>query len=170
MTRKNDDFFSYALVSLRTCFLTHLFSYALISLLQKCDGKEGWRRRITKKDDDFSPNALVSLHTCVPTYSFHYFKKMMARKDDEEGWQGRMMTSLPMYLSLYILDFSPLHLYISQKNIPLRYLSEIVHLSKYAVCHPQLSQYAGRKLTYQLDAINALPLCGSQPCYQYWLE
>ena len=40
-----------------------------------------------------------------------------------------------------------------------RYLSEIVHLSR---CHPRLLQYATRKLSCQLNAIDAPPLCGSQ--------
>ena len=44
-----------------------------------------------------------------------------------------------------------------------RYLSEIVHLSRR---HPQSSQYATRKLSCRLDAIDAPPLCGSQPCHQ----
>ena len=51
----------------------------------------------------------------------------------------------------------------SRKNISLKYLSEIVYLSRR---YPQLSPYATRKLSYQLDAINAPPLCGSQPHHQ----
>ena len=44
-----------------------------------------------------------------------------------------------------------------------RYLSEIVHLSRR---HPRSSQYATRKLSCRLDAIDAPPLCGSQPRHQ----
>ena len=44
-----------------------------------------------------------------------------------------------------------------------RYLSEIVYLSRR---HPRLSQYATRKLSCRLDAIDAPPLCGSQPRQQ----
>ena len=44
-----------------------------------------------------------------------------------------------------------------------RYLSEIVHLSRR---HPRLSQYATKKLSCWLNAIDAPPLCGSQPRHQ----
>ena len=69
---------------------------------------------------------------------------------------------LPTHSSPYALVL-PLRPCTSQKNIPLRYLSEIVHLSRR---HPRSSQYAIKKLSYRLDAINALPLCGSQPRHQ----
>ena len=50
--------------------------------------------------------ALVSLHTCFPTH----------------------LSSYALVLLLCLCT--------SRKNIPLRYLSEIVHLSGHAVCHP----------------------------------
>ena len=80
-----------------------------------------------------SPYALVSLCTCLPTHLFSY--------------------------ALVLL----LHLYTSRKNIPLKYLSEIVHLSRR---YFQLSWYAMRNWSYWLDAIDASLLCGSQPCHQ----
>ena len=73
-----------------------------------------------------------------------------------------LRTYLPTHSSLYVLIIS-LRLCTSRKNIPLRYLSEIVHLSRR---HPRLSQYATRKLSCRLDVIDAPPLCGSQPCHQ----
>ena len=84
----------------------------------------------------------------------------------EERWRGRMMISLPTHLSPYVFDFLPLCLCTSRKNISLRYLSEIIHLSRHAVCYPRSSQYAARKLSCWLGAINTPPLCGSQPCHQ----
>ena len=78
--------------------------------------------------------------------------------------------SIPIHLSFYALDFSLLCLCTSRKNNLLGYLSEIVHLSKYAVCHPQLLQYTARKLSCWLDAIDAFSLCGNQPCHQYSSE
>ena len=78
-----------------------------------------------------------------------------------------LRTRLPTHSSLYALNFAPLRLCTSRKEIPLRYLSEIVHLSRHAVCHPRSSQYAMRKLSCWLDVINALPLYGSQSCHQY---
>ena len=107
---------------------------------RKGDGEEGWRGRMTRKDNDFFPYALVSLRTHLSTH-----------------------------LSPYAL-VSPLRLCTNRKNIPRRYLSEIVHLLRHAVCHPRLSQYVARKLSCRLDAIDAPPLCGSQPHYQYWPE
>ena len=65
-------------------------------------------------------------------------------------------TRLPTHSSLYAL-VSPLRLYTNRKNIPFRYLSEIVHLSRHAVCHPQSLQYAARKLSCRLDTTNLLP-------------
>ena len=78
-----------------------------------------------------------------------------------------LYSQLPTYLSLthsspYVL-ISLLRLCTSQNNILLRYLSEIIHLSGHAVCYPQLSQYAARKLSCWLDIIDNPPLCGSQP-------
>ena len=75
---------------------------------------------------------------------------------------GVVVSSLPTNSSPYALVL-PLHPCTSRKNIPLMYLSKIVHLSRR---HPQLSQYATRKLLCWLDAIDAPPLCGSQPCHQ----
>ena len=76
-----------------------------------------------------------------------------------------LRTRLPTHSSPYALIL-PLRPCTSRKNIPLRYLSEIVHLSRHEVCHPRSSQYAARKLSCWLDAINAPPLCGSQPRHQ----
>ena len=78
-------------------------------------------------------------------------------------------TCLPTHLFPYALVL-PLRLCTSRKNIPLRYPSEIVHLSGNVVCHPQLLQYAVTKLSCQLDAIDALLLYSSQPYHQYWPE
>ena len=72
-----------------------------------------------------------------------------------------LRTHLPTYSSPYALVL-PLYSYTSRKNIPLKYLSEIVHLSRR---DPQLSKYVTRKLSCWLDAIDAPPLCGSQPCH-----
>ena len=69
---------------------------------------------------------------------------------------------LPIHLSPYALVL-PLRLCTSWKNIPLRYRSEIVHLSRR---HSWLSQYATKKLSCWLDAINAPRFCDSQPCHQ----
>ena len=71
-------------------------------------------------------------------------------------------TRLPMHLSPYSLVL-PLRPCTSRKNIPLRYLSEIIHLSRR---HLWLSKYATRKLNCWLDAIDAPPLCGNQPRHQ----
>ena len=66
------------------------------------------------------------------------------------------MISLPTHLSPYALA-SPLRLCTNRKNVPRRYLSEIVHLSRHAICHPRLSQYAARRLCCRLDATDLLP-------------
>ena len=81
-----------------------------------------------------------------------------------------LCTQLFMHSSLYIFDFLLLCLYTHRKNIPLKYLFEIIYLSRHTVCYLRLSQYMARKFSCWLDAINALPLCGSQPCYQYRSE
>ena len=73
-----------------------------------------------------------------------------------------LCTRLPTHLSLYALIL-PLRPCTSRKNISLRYPSEIVHLWRR---HFRLSQYATRKLSCQLDVIDAPPLCGSQPRHQ----
>ena len=73
-----------------------------------------------------------------------------------------LCTCLSIHSSPYVLVL-PLHLYTSRMNIPLRYLSEIVHLSRH---HPRLSQYATRRLRCWLDAIDVSPLCNSQLCHQ----
>ena len=70
-----------------------------------------------------------------------------------------LRTCLPMHLSPYAFVL-PLRPCTSRKNIPLRYLSEFVHLSRR---HLRSSQYATRKLSCQLEAIDAPPLYGSQP-------
>ena len=65
----------------------------------------------------------------------------MARKDDD--------------FSPYAL-VSPLRLYTNRKNIPLRYLSEIVHLSRYAVVI--LDRHSSdEELSCRLDATDLLP-------------
>ena len=73
-----------------------------------------------------------------------------------------LCTHFPTHLFPYALIL-PLRPCISRKNIPLRYLFQIVHLSK---CHPQSSQFGTRKLSCQLDVIDAPLLCVSQPCHQ----
>ena len=73
-----------------------------------------------------------------------------------------LRTCLPTHLPPYTLVL-PLRLCTSRKNIQLRYLSKIVHLLRR---HPRLSQYATRKLSCWLDAIDAPPLSGSQLCHQ----
>ena len=81
-------------------------------------------------------------------------------------------TFSPTHLSLYALVSLRTHLLmhssyryvrVSAGKTFRRYLSEIVHLSRR---HPQSSQYATRKLSCRLDAIDAPPLCGSQPRQQ----
>ena len=67
-----------------------------------------------------------------------------------------LCTCLPMHLSYRYVR-------ILAGRIFRRYLSEIVHLSRR---HPQSLQYAMRKLSDWLDAINAPPLYGSQPRHQ----
>ena len=70
-----------------------------------------------------SPYALVSLHICLPTHLSPYALVSLHTRlstystfyDGKEGLQGRM----------------------TRKD---QHLSEIVHLSRYAVCHPRLSQ------------------------------
>ena len=61
-----------------------------------------------------SPYAIVSLHTCFPMHSSPYVLVSLH-------------TCLSIHLSPYAL-ISMLHLCISQNNILLRYLSEIVYL------------------------------------------
>ena len=80
-----------------------------------------------------SPYALISLCTRLPTHASPYTQVLL------------------------------LHPCTSQKNILLRYLSEIVHLSRH---HLRLLQYATKKLSCWLDAIDAPLLCGSQPRHQ----
>ena len=67
MTSLPTYLFSYVLISLRTRLSIHLSPYALVSLLQKGDGKERWRGKMTRKENDFSPYALISLRTRLPT-------------------------------------------------------------------------------------------------------
>ena len=85
---------------------------------------------------------------------------------------GAAIPSLPTHSSPYALvslrTRLPTHSSYRYVRVPAgrtfrRYLSEIVHLSRR---HPRSSQYAIKKLSYRLDAINALPLCGSQPRHQ----
>ena len=73
-------------------------------------------------------------------------------------------TCLLMHSSSYVLVL-PLRPCTSRKNIPHRYLSEIIHLSRR---HLQSLQYLTKKLSCRLDAINAPSLCDSQPRHQYW--
>ena len=95
----------------------------------------------------------VSLRTRLPTHSSPYALVSLrtclpthsTSHDGEKRWRGRM----------------------TRKD---QHLSKIVHLSRYAVCHPRSSQYAARKLSCRLDAIDTPPLCGSQPRHQYWSE
>ena len=72
-----------------------------------------------------------------------------------------MISSLLMYSTPHVLVLL-LRLCTSRKNIPLKYLSKIVYLSRHAVYHPRLLQYIVRKLRYWLDTIDAFLLCGSQ--------
>ena len=83
-----------------------------------------------------------------------------------------LRTRLPTHSSLYALvslrTSLPTHSSYRYVCVPAgrtfrRYLSEIVHLSRR---HPRSSQYATRKLSCRLDAIDAPPLCGSQPRHQ----
>ena len=76
---------------------------------------------------------------------------------------GAAVSSFPTHSSLYALNVLPLRLYISQKNIPFRYLFEIVYLLQRTVCHPQSSHYVAKKLNCWLNAIIAPFLCDSQP-------
>ena len=75
-----------------------------------------------------------------------------------------LYTQLPMLLSSYALNFSLLCLCTSWKNIPLRYLFEIVHLLRPIVCNLRLLYYVTKKFNYRLDTIDVLFWCGSQPC------
>ena len=52
---------------------------------------------------------LISLHTCLPTHSTSH--------NGKEGWLGKMITSLPTYLSLYTLNYSPLYLCTSRRYL-----------------------------------------------------
>ena len=79
-----------------------------------------------------------------------------------------LRTRLPTYLSPYALvslhtRLTITSIYQLEEHSVSRYLSEIVHLSRR---HSRSSQYATRKLSCRLDAINAPHLCGSQPCHQ----
>ena len=105
--------------------------------------------RFTQSDSHLEPRYLLSLHTRLIMYSSSYALVSLC-------------TGLPTHLSPYALVLL-LRPCTSRKNIPLKYLFEIVHLSRY---HPQLSQYATRKLSCQLDAIDDPPLCGSQSPHQ----
>ena len=84
-----------------------------------------------------NPSSLMLIKLQKSLTSIDFFKKVMARKNSKEGWRGRMMTSLLMHSSPYAL-VSLLRLCTNQKNIPLRYLSEIVHLSRHVIWHPRL--------------------------------
>ena len=92
-----------------THLLMHLSHYALVSLC-------------TRLPMHSSPYTLVSLRTRLPTYSSPYTLVSLC-------------TCLLTHSSPYALVL-PLHPCTSRKNIPLRYLSEIAHLSRR---HPQLS-------------------------------
>ena len=72
----------------------------------------------TRLPTHLSPYALISLHTCLSTYSSPYALVFLR-------------TCLPTHSSPYALVL-PLRLCTSQKNILLKYLSKIVHLSR---CH-----------------------------------
>ena len=79
-----------------------------------------------------------------------------------------LRTRLPTHLSPYALVL-PLRLCTSRKNIPLRYLSEIVHLSRHAVVIlDRHSKWRGVELSVRRN--RPPPLCGSQPRHQYWSE
>ena len=90
------------------------------------------------------------------------FKKVMARKDGEEGWRGRMTRKdddFSPYALVSLRTRLPTHSSYRYVRVPAgrtfrRYLSEIVHLSRR---HPQSSQYAARKLSCRLDATDLLP-------------
>ena len=99
-----------------------------------------------------NPSSLMLIKLQKSLISIDSFKKVMVRKDGKEGWQRRMMTSLPTHSSPYALVslrthlpthlspytlVSPLRLCINRKNILHRYLSEIVYFSKHEVCHPR---------------------------------
>ena len=83
------------------------------------------------------------LHTCLPTHSSPYTLVSLR-------------TRLPTHSSYC-------YICVPAGRTFRRYLSEIVHLSRR---HPRSSQYATRKLSCRLDAIDASPLCGSQPRHQ----
>ena len=91
----------------------------------------------------FSLYALVSLRTRLPTHSSLY-----------------TLVSLRICL--------PMHLSYRYVRIPAgrTFCLDIFLRSSTCQDHPWLSQYATRKLSYQLDAIDASPLCDSQPCHQ----
>ena len=125
-------------------------SSLMLTKLQKSLTSIDFFKKVMAKKDDKEGWWLLSLRTCFPIHSTSY--------DGEKGWQGRMMTFLPTHSSPYALDFSwwrgkiarkgndfspyalvsPLRLCTNRKNIPCRYLSEIVYLSRHAVCHPRL--------------------------------
>ena len=94
----------------------------------------------------------LTLGAVVPSFPTHLFSYAFVS----------LYTHLLTHSSLYTLVLS-LRPCTNRENIPLRYVSEIVHLSSH---HSQSSQYATRKLSCRLDAIDALPLCGSQPRHQ----
>ena len=128
-----------------------------------------------------NPSSLILTELQKSIISIDSFQKVMVRKDGKERWQERMMTFLPTHSSSYALVslrtclpthsspyalISPLRLCTNRKNIPHKYLSEIVYLSRHAVCHPRLLQYTARKLSCRLDAIDASLLYGSQSRHQ----
>ena len=102
----------------------------------------------------FSSYALVRLRTRLPTH--------LTSHDDKEGWQEKMITSFIIHSSPYAIYFSLLHLCTSR-----RYQSKIVHLLRHAVCYPNGRNAWQGSWSCQLDAIDAPPLCGSQPCHRY---
>ena len=102
----------------------------------------------------FSPYVPVSLCTHLPMHSYPYTLVSL---------RTRLLTHSSLYALVFLYTHLTLRPYISRRNIPLRYLSKIVHLSRY---HPRSSQYAMRKLSCWLDVIDAPLLCGNQPCHQ----
>ena len=115
---------------------------------------------------------LVSLTSIIITYSVELLLKATVSSlltHSTPYALNSLCTWLPTHSSLYIRNFPPLCLYTS-RNILLRYLSEIVYLSRHTVCQLRSSQYVARKSSYWLDAIDASSLCDSWLCHQYWSE
>ena len=85
---------------------------------------------------------------------------------------GAVVPSFPTHLSLYTLVFLCTclftHLSYRYVHVPAGKIFRLSIYLRLSTCrgHPQLSQYTTRKLSCRLDAIDAPPLCGSQPRHQ----